>query len=620
MNKAIIHLSDLHVSLHKDLNDLDLKSSIKTLLNSDVTDPDCLAFIDEFCSFVKQEYPDTELYLLVTGDIANVSEVDEYTAAQFYLERIIKELGISVSNTMIIPGDHDVNRDNNKYAHTNGKADNPHKKSYEYQEEKLKNFSDFYKNFYKQDFSFKAAIVSIIEFPEELLLIAGLNSTHMIDYKGGDGFIDLETLRAELEQLDEKFPTHSKIAAVHHNMFSSFENKATGQWEHANRISVISLLQKHNFKCLICGNEHTRGSGSNSQNNIYYSDPGAFTSSSPAASFKIYPINSEQGSLSLGLQIFVLQNAKKVAIDHKFGSWGLLRNKDISELAEIQLIEPPVASIQENPALDTLGVDPLPEIEVATAQTVSNLVSYKNDFYSAALFKIVKDKKLFHSGHFHWSETSRAHNWIDISNILNHKDDLSLAKNAILDVISECNLVDQFDFIIGLGIEGTILSTRAAVKYNKPFSFLPYSYRYDEHSPYEKQLNFDNKGEYKSVLIITDVVHDGRTLRKLINKREPGFFAKVERIMVISLFYTGEGQLDNPRILNSNVLEIDPLTDHEEERIEYYYILPLKVERCPYDHNFRTECLIVREGLGCVHHFYDENKALEKISADEFDS
>ena len=77
--------------------------------------------------------------------------------------------------------------------------------------------------------------------------------------------------------------------------------------------------------------------------------------------------------------------------------------------------------------------------------------------------------------------------------------------------------------IIGLGYEGNIISSKAAIKFNKPYSFLPYSYRHDEHHEYENQLNFDNSNnDYKNILIITDVVNDGRTIRKLIKKRQFG--------------------------------------------------------------------------------------------------
>jgi hypothetical protein len=189
-----------------------------------------------------------------------------------------------------------------------------------------------------------------------------------------------------------------------------------------------------------------------------------------------------------------------------------------------------------------------------------------------------------------------------------------LQKNAILDLV-ERNIGENFDFVIGLGIEGNILSTKTSIKYEKPYSFLPYSYRYDDHNDFEKEICFDNNNKYKSVLIITDVVNDGRTIRKLIHKegRAVDFFKTVEKIFVVSLFYTGNVPIPNTTILN---LTQEQLTvkgileeDHPESRISYYFVTAMKVEECPYKADYKTACLLMRNpDLGCIHKFYDDEK------------
>ena len=61
-----------------------------------------------------------------------------------------------------------------------------------------------------------------------------------------------------------------------------------------------------------------------------------------------------------------------------------------------------------------------------------------------------------------------------------------------------------------------MIATRLSVKYNKPYSFLPYSYRYDDHSEYEKVLNYTNNGEFKKILIITDVVLNEVSMEQIV--------------------------------------------------------------------------------------------------------
>jgi len=306
-------------------------------------------------------------------------------------------------------------------------------------------------------------------------------------------------------------------------------------------------------------------------------------------------------------------------IDFETGKWHLTRPKDGAEVEEFILKEKPKNSVKvlESIDLPTTLIESLPSVDSVQIEVKSLKKGYDSLHFQDELLKIVKTKKLYHSGHFHWSETSRSHNWIDVTKLIQNYDDLTLAKVAIADVIDKCDLKDKFNFIIGLGIEGNILATDISVKYNKPYSYLPYSYRYDEHNDFEKSLNFENNKQLKSVLIITDVVCDGRTIRKLINKRETPFFSNAESIIVISLFYTGSNTKKSTDILNTDDAKshgvFDEKTDHEENRIQYYYVLNLKGEKCSYrNEDFREKCLIFKEGLDCVYKFYDDVRALEK--------
>ncbi|MFC5873185.1 hypothetical protein ACFP3I_11370 [Chryseobacterium arachidis] len=225
------------------------------------------------------------------------------------------------------------------------------------------------------------------------------------------------------------------------------------------------------------------------------------------------------------------------------------------------------------------------------------------------MYSIIKEKKLFHQGHFHWSETSRAHNWIDIARLLENKEDLYFAQNAIIDVLEKMNLIEGTDLIIGLGYEGNMIASKASIKLPVPYTYMPYSYRWLDHNKFENELHYDNEDKkYKKVILITDVVNDGRTIRRLVGRedRKKEFFDNVEKIAVVSLFYTGHQELNND-ILNYNSLPKD-LKDGDEEvnNIEFYTVQQLKIEKCPYGDDYKTECFILRDNLHCVHKFYTE--------------
>jgi orotate phosphoribosyltransferase/3',5'-cyclic AMP phosphodiesterase CpdA len=608
MKKAIIHISDLHICDHLDIKDRPTIASNKFRLTT-APDDSSLAYVDRFCEKVKSNYNnDFELYLLISGDVTNTSSINENQKAKELLLRITNTLNIVKDNVLLLPGDHDINRRLSEDAYSEGKKIQPFKQSYEYID-KYSNFSSLYQEVTGKNFEPEKIIVSYKHFKDEKIFLIGLNSNYKIDFDGGEGFIEYSRLVKEIEEI--KIPEDSSIiVSFHHNIFASYEENQIKSWDKDNRKIILDYLKSKNVKCILHGNEHTRGSrydGSNIEDLIISSDVGCFASHDPKPSFKIYEIVSEVNSLKLKNNIF--KNIDENNINSN-GFWSLQTSTEVGEPTYFELQIKSDSPIQST---EILGEG----IKISDEPIKKDSKIRISREFRDELFKIVKDKKLFHSGHFHWSETSRAHNWIDITKILNDHNDLGLAKNAVIDLISS-NIKERefdFDFIIGLGIEGNILSTKTSIKWNKPYSFLPYSYRYDGHNDFEQDLCFRNDGRFKRILIITDVVNDGRTIRKLIKKREKDFFDFAEKIYVVSLFYTGDELDPNSSILNlseKKITERKITGDHPEDRIEYFYVLNLKVEKCPYGENYRNECIIVKENLGCVHRFYDEEKADRK--------
>jgi 3',5'-cyclic AMP phosphodiesterase CpdA len=620
--KAIIHLSDLHVSIHETLKGVAIDCN--SILTTDKQNQSVNNFIKEFCKTINEKFNGFELILVISGDITDKSIIEEYKTAEYILQQIISKLSISLNNVLLVPGDHDVNRDDCRKAHENGKRTEVKKKSYEYFDEKFEKFKIFYDTFYQGNniFNSQKSVVNLINLNNEKLLLIGLNSNFKIDYDGGNGFFSINQLEHELDEINETYPDHSKIVVFHHNIFASYENKMKGQWddEHNNRLAVFRVFEKYPVNCLFYGNEHTRSSATSISHRVAYSDSGTFANSkkNPIPSFKVYEVLFDDKTLKLKNNLFLLLEGGLSDLEFKFGKWTLQLQSELdAELDEISIRIPEEATVKEDLSLEKTFSESKLIVEVK--KTVpENYLAFSNDNEDhIKLLKIIKDKNLFHSGHFHWSETSRAHNWIDISRILNNRNNLLDAKKIILNIISKNKL--EFDFIIGLGIEGNILATRTSVIHNKPYTFLPYSYRYDDHSKFEKKLNFQNDGIFNTILIITDVVHDGRTIRKLLHKRRDDetykFFEKVKKIIVVSLFFTGELPLDKSQYHNllnrSEGNEFDSVNDHVEDRIQFHFVSHIKVETCPYTkENYKTDCIIVKEGLSCIHKFYTEKLEL----------
>ncbi|WP_027395420.1 metallophosphoesterase [Aquimarina latercula] len=611
MDSIILHISDFHVSLDKKLKEERVNSDSFLRASKEGLS---LQYIDKFIQKVKQEFSSKNIYLLVTGDITDCGAELEFNYAKTYLENIITELKIKKECVLLIPGDHDINRkdiENLIYS----------KETYNKEEvnvEKFKNFSAFYEAILGKKFDPNKVIFDTLEIENRFLLL-GVNSSYYVDIENTEGKIDVEKFKLELKETT-KDSELKNVICCHHNITSLYENKNSGQWNTENRLAFTTALESNNIKFIFSGNEHTSGCKKIAGDSITISDSGTLSSKKDDSAFKIYELeNNDADNVILVNHIYGLQ---KVGGNDDPYYWDKRSNTGAKqqEKFEISVAKPPVLEDEVIDLVDLSQKEESPlenskkqEIEISN----SDVDVYYNSEYTEVLYDKVKELNLFHSGHFHWSETSRAHNWIDTSKLIENNEDLSFTKNAIIDVIEKKQLEKKIDLIIGLGYEGNIISSKATIKFNKPYAFLPYSYRHDEHHHYENELNYDNSAKkFKNVLIITDVVNDGRTIRKLLKKRKTlnTFFENVNKVYVISLFYTGESKLNN-NILNfdfvKNLPNYDFDNDEEVNNIEFYTVKSLKVEKCPYGADFRETCLIVKDGLGCVNLFYDESKYLE---------
>ena len=607
MSSLILHISDFHVSLDKKY-DGEAKLHDSYLSATEENDGSLL-YVERFIKFAKTQVIDKTIFLLITGDITDWGEQIEFDYAEKYLNKIIGTLGILKTNILLIPGDHDLNR----RAIENQLAENPDSTLELINVAKFSNFKKFYKSFLGKDFNPNSIIFDNLIIDGRIQLL-GINSSYKIDLKQKEGSISIEKFEEEIKE----YQTNDELKNIfccHHNIVSAHENKKSGQWEINNRARLLSKLQEYSINFVFSGNEHTSSLEKYGQGEILISDSGPLTSKKNDSAFKIYEIELTD-DIILTNKIYGL--IKTGAFENPY-HWEQRNNSHCKQDEAIRVFIKNTPDVTDDitEILSEENIDTEESLNIQTSGfTLNEKNIYYNPLYTDVLYNKVKELNIFHTGHFHWSETSRAHNWIDISKLIENKENLNFLKNAVIDVLEAKIQTENIDLIIGLGYEGNILATKLAIKYNKPYSFLPYSYRHHEHHSTETELNIENDQKlFKNVLIITDVVNDGRTIRKLIKKRQKDFFSNVDKTYVISLFYTGESILNN-NILNfefiKSIKDYDLLTDEEVNNIEFYTVKSLKVEKCPHGKNFREECLIYKDELSCVNLFYDEKKYTSK--------
>jgi predicted MPP superfamily phosphohydrolase len=210
MKKAIIHISDLHITSHLDTDGL-INKEIKSFFNTNPKSDEPKSYLDRVLESVKESYSDYEFYLVITGDITEKANTDEFIKAFEFLEYFLKELNIPKSKTLIVPGDHDVNWTDCKVDFEKKRNANQNLTAPECYKAKLSKYKEFIDKFYG-DNTFKAdnAITRYICFENQLILL-GLNSNFKVGTKPALGYIPKDTLKKEVEKLNFDKPIYWSI-------------------------------------------------------------------------------------------------------------------------------------------------------------------------------------------------------------------------------------------------------------------------------------------------------------------------------------------------------------------------------------------------------------------------
>jgi 3',5'-cyclic AMP phosphodiesterase CpdA/orotate phosphoribosyltransferase len=584
MKSAILHISDLHFVLEKNDNgDIINSSLINTLPN----------YIKLFIDQVEKKCHDNTIQIskvLITGDLADNGEVDEYKRLKDFFNKLSTKFKISNTDFIIVPGNHDINWIDNRIAFNNGKKLNKTKKAYEYQDEKFKNFKNFYEDFYNDKsivFKSENSIVRIYDDTKNRLLIIGINTNNRESYvKGKDnhyGFVDIENLESELEsKLNGKFNEYIKIAIFHHNCDNFDDNKIRNikDWQF-----VQEKLSKYQIITYIFGHDHKDGSGGDKTHNIIGIGP--FAKVETENNFNFYILEDiEKDIVKLNIVKYFFKPDDR-GIHHEIGFWNIVDGDNFDkEFTLYRKTGEKEIPIKSEPAIDLIS------------QTIPIIIPPTQDEqikkYSDILFQIIKGKKYFKSGHFHWGEDSRAHNWIDTISLLSKHKYLKVAKAAILKLIEIEHL--KSDIIIGLGMEGNFLGSYIAFKTKSKYTYLPYANRWDEHRKQETDTFVPNKTD-KIVTLINDVTNKASSIKELLIKNLE-IFKYAETINLICLFYTGK---DNN---NKDDYQVD-LFEKINPRIKFYSVCrDIKVEACHYKGKDFERCIIYKDNFDTVFEFY----------------
>lgn len=552
--KAFIHISDLHIVTDK-LPGCTPNSNYEKFwlqVNGENTD----SYVQHFCDCVQKEFNNHEFYLIVSGDIADKAEQSEYVCAQHIFNTIKTKLDIDNNKILIVPGNHDVHR--RSCENEAEKEENATKNAWELHNAKFGNYSSFYKEIKTVGFDAEKAISDKMDIEDKQLLFIGINSNYKLGFVDGMGAVNIADLNSQLNIIKSQNPKSTLIAVFHHNLNNQDVEDTShfGSFERESYHDFIESLSDNGIVCALFGNEHIKSHASS--HNITFSNSGIFARKSGSSTFKIYELNDKNAELYFEEYLYECKDGNDKD-NRVFGTW--IKQGDSQKITLRNSTNIPLNDANIN---TPQPIDSMPSNIKSNA--VNDNPKEKNDeelSFQNYLVNIIKRKNIFHQGHFHWGENSRSLNWIDLTSIFKDREATKSIQAELVKFIEKEQI--KYEAVIGIGMDGNILAAPFITK-EIPYSYLPYSYRYDKSHEVEQNPNFASN--VQSVLIITDVVHSGNSIMELIVEKAKDSFDNIKEIHVVSLLYTGRRDGD---VFGS------------EKRIKFHPMAAIEIAQCPYE-------------------------------------
>lgn len=588
--RKILHLSDFHIS----------RSNPSMLQNSDY----CDKLMQQLNRF---DHLDT---CIMSGDLADRGgSEDDYNEAKIFIDELKRST--KIKNILIVPGNHDVNRD--LLGALKGRSGTNKSQLWQYQGEKLKYYLDFIRKLglnAKPD----SGLISSLILTDPNIVILGINSTHKIGTEDGSGYIDLKTLKADLEALFDSSPelkSYIKIAVFHHRPIIymsrvqsySENNGEYGTCDYENWLDIKNLLLEHDVHAVLTGHVHGTQSTlirdyEQPDDNIYYSTVGSIGVNFNHELIRLLGsgINPSLKALLDNLKCYVSvhnnhnsyniltydeqglskEEQYKFIVDEGEWKWVLWKTKELRKSYEGET-SPSVATPITSEDVINIFEQAQPQLPLPEEEPID---------YEKEVLNIVREHKLYKTGHFHWKGVAML-NWIDASYFFNKEEEMRLVAKGICDIIR--HKIKKTDCIIGLGIKGSIMLSYIRFIFPEiKCSYYPESTT--GYNQYEREMFNNATSRMNSITLLTDVVHSGNTIKNFISNNER-LFSENSVLEVITIFNaSADGNIN---------VDIGPL------KINLHSLANLKVSNCT---GSGENCPIYTQKLAPVYEYKEQEE------------
>lgn len=575
MAKNILHISDLHLEEFETP-----KGTIKTRFQES-------NYKAKFFKRIKDSYDNID-YVLITGDLANQGNEEEYKLVGEFLEELCKQLDLGKEFIFICPGNHDINWKKSstayhKVAYEEGLSDRPapdEKDSYSNHSEKFKDFTSFYNNFYDNDHEFIPDQSVFREIDVDIdgvnIKLCGINTCFKESHyeENHFGFIDHHSFDSFLNKSDDKI---LKFALMHHIPIVLNNTKSIANWDEEIRF----LCAENNIRVFIFGHQHR------SQSTTIIEGEQEFVEFSVGTLGKL-DSNVENTfsvmSISYDIEkkhIHIINNPFQYIKNSGEHKWFRLDDNVENKYLTYELSGEDNSNQEEEEEENTSK-------EIITDELVEYVFPERLELFSNKLLELVQKGKLYNSGHFHWNPSTRTLGFIDTNKLLSKRPSSLVAKGSILEAYNTHGI--KSDYVVGLGQEGIVLGGFLAREKGISFTSIPYISRKQDYSKQEAELRLNGS---KNIAIVTDVIFSGSSIKRII-EGHPKTFSDVENITIISIFYVSKEESYHPDMLK----KID-------SRIKFLAVCDkIKIDKCQFSDSEFCDCPIYFNKLEKVHEFY----------------
>lgn len=581
---AILHISDLHIIDH-----IYTDNAPSRFQKSE-------AYLENLVKTISEEekkYGYKVKSIIVTGDVAHTAEKEQYDEASVLLSELCSKLKIDKKNVIIVPGNHDISWSKLTNYLKENRITNKNE-FYKHSDIKFEYFKNFYDAFFedKKNFNPQSAIVDYIEIEELGIVVIGLNSVYKESQMKKDhvGFININTLKKELEELKDNLKDKFVIAVLHHSPIPiGDEKRSMVNWDDA-----LTFLQACNINTFITGHSHVSQSVSHEAKDILrYFVTGSIGIDSKDIANTFLILREEEDELgNVNLSSVYYKRQQEVG-EREY--WQELTSKTDA----IQFVT--IKEKKGKKALESIinsdnfqGTDyDIDRVMKSTTELENENIKDKEEGYKKEeknfLIETIKKNNLYTSGHFHWSKSVRSHSYIHTNFLFENYECLEKIKNCYFNLFRHNDI--KSDLLIGYSMQGNIIGSILAIEERCDYAYIPDVERM--YSDYEKKLP---EGEYKTITLVLDMVYSKSILVKIIRKLRKQY-AELEKINICTLFYSRTNEFE--------------LKEYEGVAVCLYYIFKLNLNKCPYNDKDAEKCIIFSEKLEHIHVLYSEEEQNE---------